>query len=89
MQHCLYCLFCWCYNPSALWISVVEWGEGPSPDNNYLERFSSHYNYFRIACGIDSTPTISVASGYWLNKTQIGLYGNDTLEYIDHWNCQA
>lgn len=49
-------------------------------DTNFLERFSSKYVYSRIAYGISDRLTMSVESGYWVDKTQIGIREGDTYD---------
>jgi hypothetical protein len=48
-------------------------------DVNYLDRFTSNYMYTKLAYGVTKELTISVESGYWLDKTQIGLDAKDTI----------
>lgn len=44
-----------------------------------FDDLSSNYLYMRLAYGVTKDLTISVESGYFLNKTQIGLDGIDTI----------
>lgn len=44
-----------------------------------FDNFKGNYNYFRLAYGLTRKLTLSVESGYFLNKTQIGLGGSDTI----------
>jgi hypothetical protein len=46
----------------------------PLFDNLY-----SNYLYGRLAYGVSQKLTMSVESGYFLNKTQYGLQKNDTI----------
>jgi len=48
-------------------------------DSNYLDLYSSNYLYSRIAYGVSANLTLSLESGYWLSKKQIGLNKSDTL----------
>jgi len=45
----------------------------------YLDNFNSKYLYTRIAYGITKDLTMSVESGYWINKTEVGLDKVDTI----------
>lgn len=47
-------------------------------DTNFLERFSSKYVYSRFAYGLSDRLTMSVETGYWVDKTQIGIREGDT-----------
>lgn len=44
-----------------------------------LNDFRSNYLYFRLAYGITKDFTMSIESGYFINKTQIGLDNIDTI----------
>ncbi len=44
-----------------------------------IDKLSSNYLYFRLAYGITKDLTMSVETGYYLNKTQIGLNARDTI----------
>src|SRR3972149_3155475 len=44
-----------------------------------FDNFNSNYSYFRIAYGITKNFTMSVETGYFINKTQIGLHKIDTI----------
>ena len=48
------------------------------PAENFLDNFSSKYLYTRLAYGLSERLTISVETGYWIDKTQIGLSERDT-----------
>jgi hypothetical protein len=48
------------------------------PEANYLDHFSSKYLYTKLAYGLSDRLTISLESGYWLDKTQTGLIERDT-----------
>ncbi|OFX20625.1 MAG: hypothetical protein A2033_01245 [Bacteroidetes bacterium GWA2_31_9] len=47
---------------------------------NLFDNLNSNYLYFRMAYGVSKNLTMSVESGYFLNKTQIGLDNSDTIE---------
>ncbi|HLC82218.1 MAG TPA: hypothetical protein VJI69_00215, partial [Bacteroidia bacterium] len=44
-----------------------------------FDNLSSNYLYLRLAYGLTKNLTMSVESGYFLNKTQIGLNRSDTI----------
>lgn len=44
-----------------------------------FDKLSSKYLYFRLAYGITERLTMSVETGYFLDKTQIGLHKKDTI----------
>lgn len=48
-------------------------------DTTYLNRFTSTYLYSRVAYGITKEFTISVESGYYPQKMQIGVNNADTV----------
>jgi hypothetical protein len=50
-----------------------------TPDLTYLNNFTSNYLYSRVAYGITKELTISAETGYWINKTQIGVNNADTI----------
>lgn len=45
-----------------------------------FDNLNSNYLYFRTAFGVTKNLTMSVESGYFINKTQIGLEKSDTIE---------
>ncbi len=44
-----------------------------------FDQFNTNYLYTRIAYGVTKDFTMSIESGYFINKTQIGLDGIDTV----------
>lgn len=44
-----------------------------------FDNFNSNYLYLRLAYGLTKNLTVSVESGYFINKTQIGLKAADTI----------
>lgn len=56
--------------------SVFLSGSSSAPD--FLDNFHSSYVYARVAYGVTADFTMSVETGYWLTKTQIGLNAIDT-----------
>jgi hypothetical protein len=49
-------------------------GNQPS-DNYYIKDFNTKYLYYRMAYGVTSKFTLSIETGYFLNKTQVPLNG--------------
>lgn len=60
-------------------ISTGKFLSGNKDTAAQFDRFTSNYSYTRVAYGISKDLTISVESGYFLNKTQIGLNNADTI----------
>lgn len=52
---------------------------GDKDTSPLFNNFKGNYNYLRLAYGLTRKLTISVESGYFLNKTQIGLNNADTI----------
>ncbi len=46
-----------------------------------FDSFNSTYEYFRIAYGVSKNLTMSVESGYYFNKKEVGLNGNPATTY--------
>ncbi len=46
---------------------------------NFIDHYYSQYIYSRIAYGVTKNFTMSVESGYFINKTQYGLHHIDTI----------
>lgn len=46
----------------------------------YFDSYHTQYVYTRLAYGVTKDFTMSVETGYWLNKTQVGLFKSDTLK---------
>lgn len=44
-----------------------------------FDNLNTNYLYFRMAYGLSKNLTMSVESGYYINKTQIGLDNSDTV----------
>ena len=51
---------------------------GDKPAMDFLKNYNSNYLYSRFAYGISKNFTMSLESGYYFNKTQIGL-GNEKI----------
>lgn len=67
-------------NLNHQYVSTTKFLNGDSTDINYLDRYYGNYAYFKAAYGITRDFTLSVESGYYFNKTQIGLDRRDTIE---------
>jgi hypothetical protein len=60
-------------------INTHKFLNGDVPSDNYLARYTSQYIYSRIAYGVTKNFTMSIESGYYINKTQYGLHYADTI----------
>lgn len=60
-------------NSNFQYINSTKFLSGDKPDSNYFDSYSSQYLYTRIAYGLSKKLTLSVETGYWINKTQIEL----------------
>lgn len=65
-------------NSNFQYINTTKFLSGNKPDTNFLDSYSSKYVYTRLAYGLSKKITLSLETGYWLNKTQIGLHKVDT-----------
>lgn len=45
----------------------------------FIDKYYSQYMYSRIACGMTKNLTMSLETGYYINKTQYGLKHSDTI----------
>jgi hypothetical protein len=69
-------------NTNYQFISSNRFFTGSKPDTNkYFDKFSSTYQYFRIAYGLSSKLMLSVETGYYLNKEEVGLHNDPTKTY--------
>jgi len=66
-------------NSNFQYINTKKFYTGDSLTNNFLDLFTSSYSYTRLAYGLSKNLTMSVETGYWFNKTQVGLNKIDTL----------
>jgi hypothetical protein len=55
------------------YINTKKFYTGDSLVNNFLDKYTSSYLYTELAFGLSKKLTISIESGYWLNKSQDGL----------------
>lgn len=49
--------------------------------NKYFDKFSSSYEYFRLAYGVTERLTFSVEGGYYFNKKEVGLNNDPNKTY--------
>lgn len=61
------------------YISSKKFFTGDKLSTNFLDNFNSKYLYTRFAYGVSSKFTFSLETGYYFNKTQIGLKKRDTI----------
>jgi len=60
--------------------AVFLTGREDAPD--FLDNFQSSYVYGRVAYGVSKDFTMSIESGYWAHKGQVGLDARDTNETL-------
>ena len=46
----------------------------------FVDHFNSNYLYSKLAFGVTKNFTLSVESGYFFNKTQVGIHQSDTIK---------
>jgi len=69
-------------NTNYQYISSDKFYKGSSPDSNkYFDQYSSTYQYFRLAYGLTKKFMISLESGYYFNKKEIGLNNDPSRTY--------
>ena len=59
-------------NTNLQYIHTTKFFTGDKPDTNFLDSYSSSYLYTRLAYGLTKKFTISLETGYWLDKTEVG-----------------
>ncbi|MEI6695564.1 MAG: hypothetical protein WCO13_05820 [Bacteroidota bacterium] len=59
-------------NTNFQYIHTTKFFSGDKPDTNFLDSYSSSYSYTRLAYGLSKKLTISLETGYWLDKTEVG-----------------
>ena len=64
---------------SFQYINTNKFLTGDQKSTNFLDNYNSKYLYTRLAYGVTKNLTMSVESGYYFNKTQIGLNKRDTI----------
>jgi hypothetical protein len=64
-------------NTNFQFINSDKFYTGDSPDTNkYFDQFKSAYQYFRVAYGVTSNFMMSIETGYYFYKEEIGLYND-------------
>lgn len=66
-------------NANFQYIDSKKFYAGDRDTTPLFDDLSSKYLYFRVAYGVSKNLTMSVESGYFINKTQIGLKKRDTI----------
>ena len=61
------------------YIGINKFFAGDKDTSALFDDFNSNYLYTRVAYGLTKDLTISIESGYFFNKTQIGLDNIDTV----------
>jgi hypothetical protein len=64
---------------SFQYINSNKFLTGDQPSDNFLDNYNSKYLYTRFAYGLTSKLTLSLETGYYFNKTQVGLKKRDTI----------
>ena len=62
------------------YLSSNKFQVGDRDTAKLFDNLYSNYLYARLAYGVTKNLTISIESGYFLNKTQIGLHKSDTIK---------
>jgi len=65
-------------NSNFQYINTTKFLSSDKPDTNFMDSYNSKYIYTRLAYGLSKKLTVSFETGYWINKTQIGLHKIDT-----------
>ncbi|CAN5493210.1 hypothetical protein BH11BAC1_BH11BAC1_14520 [soil metagenome] len=69
-------------NTNFQFINTDKFYKKDSPETKgSFDRYSSQYEYFRIAYGLSKNLTFSVESGYYLLKKEVGLNKNPASSY--------
>lgn len=66
-------------NTNYQFISTDKFQRGDSPDTNFFDSFTSSYLYFRLGYGLSEKLTMSVETGYYIDKTQDELYEKENV----------
>lgn len=67
------------FNSNYQYIHTTKFYSGDKLDTNFLDSYNSKYIYTRLAYGLSKKFTVSLETGYWINKTQVGLHKIDTI----------
>ncbi len=69
-------------NTNFQFISSDKFYKGDSPDTNkYFDQFKSTYQYFRLAFGVTEKLTMSVETGNYFQKKELGLNNDASKTY--------
>ena len=69
-------------NTNFQFINTSKFFTGDSRDTaKYFDNFSSAYQYFRLAYGVSYNFTMSLETGYFFSKKEIGLDNNPSTTY--------
>lgn len=69
-------------NTNFQFINTDKFYSKDSPDTTkYFDHFSSTYEYFRIGYGVTKNFTMSIESGYYFKKKEVGKNGNPYSSY--------
>ena len=69
-------------NTNYQFINSNKFFTGDSPDTNkYFEQYKSAYQYFRVAYGVTSNFMMSVETGYFFYKEEIGLHNDPSKTF--------
>lgn len=60
------------------YVKTTKFLTGDQVSTNFLDQYSSQYLFTRLAYGFSERFTFSLESGYWLDKTQVGLQARDS-----------
>lgn len=60
-------------------LSSDKFRSGSEYSEQYFDRYNSNYTYNRLSYGLSKKFTFSMETGYFFNKTQIGLNAADTV----------
>jgi hypothetical protein len=68
-------------NTNYQFINSDQFYNGDSKDTNYFDQFRSSYQYFRVAYGITSNLMLSIETGYYFYKEEVGLNNDISKTY--------
>lgn len=69
-------------NTNFQFINTDKFYTHDSPDTNkYFDRFHSSYMYFRLGYGVTEKLTLSIETGYFFQKEEIGLHNDPSRTY--------